>query len=268
MSATSTIPGSVARVPRFGARHVFERNVLSQRRQWLAVVSGFFEPLFYLLSLTVGVSRLVGPLPGPDGRPISYQAFVAPAMLAASAMNGSITDGSFNFYMKLRHAKVFHAIRATPIGPFDIALAEVASSMARGGAYSLAFIAVMGAMGVLDSWWAVLALPASLLVGLAFAAIAVAATTFVSQWVQLEWVMLLQLPMFLFSGTFYPLSRYPESVRPLVEISPLYHGVALLRGLTTGAVGPGLWWHVLGLLGFGVLGLVVATRRLSRILVD
>jgi lipooligosaccharide transport system permease protein len=262
MSATT------AGVPRFGARRVFERNVLSQRRQWLAVVSGFFEPLFYLLSLTVGVSALVGPLPGPDGRPISYQTFVAPAMLAASAMNGAITDGSFNFYMKLRHAKVFHAIRATPIGPLDIALAEVASSMTRGGAYSLAFLAVMGAMGLLDSWWAVLALPAALLVGLAFAAIAIAATTFVTQWVQLEWVMLLQLPIFLFSGTFYPLSRYPDAVRPLVEISPLYHGVALLRGLTTGAVGPGLWGHVVVLFGFGALGLAVAARRLSRILVD
>ena len=264
----SIVPGSVARVPRFGARHVFERNLISQRRSWLAVVSGFFEPLFYLVSLSVGMSRLVGPLPGPDGRPISYQAFVAPAMLAASAMNGAMMDGSFNFHMKLRHAKVFHAIRATPIGPMDIALAEVASSMVRGGTYAVVFIAIMGAMGLLGSWWAVLALPAALLVGLAFAATAVAVTTFVTQWVQLEWVFLFQLPMFLFSGTFYPASRYPDAVRPLLELSPLYHGVVLIRGLTTGAVGPGLWWHVLVLLGFGALGLTVAARRLARILVD
>src|SRR4051812_46812591 len=130
---------STGAVPRFGARHVFERNLISQRRARLAVRSGVFGPLFFLVAPSVGMSRLVGPLPGPDGHPISYRAFVAPAMLAASAMNGAIMDGSFNFHMKLRHAKVFHAIRATPIGPMDIALAEVASSMLRGGSYAVVF---------------------------------------------------------------------------------------------------------------------------------
>jgi lipooligosaccharide transport system permease protein len=251
-----------------GARHVIERNVLTQRRCWLAFVSGFFEPFFYLISLSVGVSRLVGDLPGPGGHPLSYQAFVAPAMVASAAMNGAVFDASYNLHHKLRTARVFEAIRATPVSARDIAIGEVASSAFRGGVYGIVFIAVMAPMGLLRSWWAALAVPVVVLVALVFAAVGAAATTFVRHWGDLEWVSVILLPLFLFSATFFPLSQYPPHVRPLVELSPLYHGVVVLRALTTGAVGPWLWWHVIVLVVLAWVGLAVASRRLERILAD
>ncbi|HEX3826914.1 MAG TPA: ABC transporter permease [Sporichthyaceae bacterium] len=262
---TATLPGRPAR---FGAWHVMERNLLNQRRCWWAYVSGFFEPLFYLLSLSVGVSHLVGQVSGPDGRGIPYQVFLAPAMLATSAMNGAVLDSTYNLYHKLRHARVFQAVRATPLGARDIALGEIASATVRGGIYAAFFVACMAALGLIRSWWAVLAVPAAWLVGLAFASLGAAATTFVRHLGDLEWVSVALLPMFLFSATFYPLARCPRAVRPLVELSPLYHGVVVTRGLTTGVVGPGLLWHV-AVLGFlALLGITVATRRLDRILCD
>lgn len=256
----------MARVPRFGARLVFQRNMISHRRAWLAVVSGFFEPLFYLLSLTVGISALVGTVAGPGGQQISYEDFVAPAMMAAAAMNGAVFDATYNLHFKLRNAKVFEAIRATPLTARDIAMGEIGSSMARGGIYSTVFVLVMVAMGLVSSPWAVLAVPMALLIGFAFASMAAALTTWVRHWGDLEWVGVALIPLFLFSATFYPVESYPDAVEPFVALSPLYHGVVVLRGLTTGEVGPGLLGHVAVLVALGLAGLWVASRRLERIL--
>ena len=247
---------------------MFERNLISHKRSWLAVVSGFFEPLFYLLSLTVGISALVGQVTGPGGHLISYEEFVAPAMLAATAMNGAVFDSSYNMHFKLRNAKVFQAIRATPLTARDIALGEIGSSMARGGVYAVVFVLVMLAMGLISSWWALLAVPAALLVGFAFSAITAAATTWVRHWGDLEWVGILLIPLFLFSATFYPVERYPDGVEPFVAISPLYHGVVVVRALTTGEVDPSLLGHVAVLLVLGLVGLWIVARRLEKLLTD
>ena len=93
-----------------------ERNLLVYRRSWLLIVSGFFEPVFYLLSLGVGIGALVGTVTGPDGQAIEYTAFVAPALLAASAMNGAVYDSTFNVFFKLKYAKTYDAMLATPLG--------------------------------------------------------------------------------------------------------------------------------------------------------
>src|SRR5215218_7298646 len=103
-----------------------ERNLLVYRRIWLLIVSGFFEPVFYLFSIGIGIGALVGTVAGPDGRAIDYTAFVAPALLAASAMNGAVYDATFNIFFKLKYAKTYDAVLATPVGPGDIALGEIA----------------------------------------------------------------------------------------------------------------------------------------------
>ena len=136
----------------------------------------------------------------------------------------------------------------------------------RGGLYSAMFLAVMLAMGLIRSWWGLLALPAAVLVGFAFAAAGMAATTYMRSWQDFELVSLATLPMFLFSATFYPLSSYPPALQWVVEATPLYHGVALLRGLVTGAVTAGLAVHVAYLLAMGLVGVAVASRRLERLL--
>jgi lipooligosaccharide transport system permease protein len=254
-------------LPRLGrARHLVERNYLLFRRDWIILVSGFFEPLFYLLSIGVGIAQLVGDLPGPDGRPIPYTVFIAPAMLASSAMNGAVLETTFNVFFKLRYAKVYDAVLATPVSPRDIAVGDVTWALFRCAIYSAMFLLVMLAMGLVPSWWAALALPGAALVGFAFAATGMAATTYLRSWQDFDLITLATLPMFLFSATFYPLSSYPAALQWVVQGTPLYHGVALLRGLVTGALAPGLLVHVGYLLVMGLVGLTIASHRLGRLL--
>jgi lipooligosaccharide transport system permease protein len=252
----------------FGGRRaglLIERNLLVYRRGWLVIVSGFFEPLFYLLSIGLGIGALVGGVV-VDGREVAYTAFVAPALLASSAMNGAIYDSTFNVFFKLKEAKTYDAILATPVGVGDVALGEIAWALIRGGIYAAAFLVVMVALGMALSPWAVLAFPAALLVGFAFGAVGMAATSFMRTWQDFDLVQLVILPLFLFSATFYPITTYPEPIRILVQLTPLYHGVDLIRGLTTGALGPGLLVHVAYLVAMGLLGLAVTSRRLGKLL--
>jgi len=245
---------------------LIERNLLVYRRGWLMIVSGFFEPLFYLLSIGLGIGALVGAIPLGDGRTVPYTAFVAPALLATSAMNGAIYDSTFNVYFKLKYAKTYDAILATPVGVGDVAAGEIGWALIRGALYAGTFLLVMLAMGLVSSPWAILAFPASLLIGFAFGAAGMAATSFMRTWQDFDLVQLVILPLFLFSGTFYPLTTYPEPVRLLVELTPLYHGVDLVRGLTTGALGPGMLVHVAYLMVMGLVGLAITSRRLERLL--
>lgn len=273
MTAPSTVPpvpllarllpaGSYA--GRAGA--VVARSATASRRTWVAFVSGFFEPVFYLVAMGQGLGALVGALPGPDGRPLSYAAYIAPGLLAASAMNGAIFDATFGFFFKLKYNKLYDAILATPLGPVDIALGEITWSLVRGGVYSLGFLAVMGGFGLLVSPWALLALPAALVVACAFAAVGIAATTFMRSWQDFDLVTLAIMPMFLFATTFYPLSVYPRWLQLVVEVMPLFHAVELMRGLTTGVVGWGLLGHLSYFLVMIAGGLFVAARRLDVLL--
>jgi lipooligosaccharide transport system permease protein len=248
-----------------GSSRLIERHARAYSHSWLVLLSGIFEPLFYLLSIGVGIGGLVGQVTGPAGR-IGFTSFVAPALLATSAMNGAVMDSTFNVYFRLRYAKLYDAALATPMRAGDIALGEIGWALIRGGLYAVSFLVVMLAMGLVHSPWAVLALPAALLIGFAFAGAGMAATTFMSSWQHFEFVTLATLPMFLFSTTFYPLGVYPRAIQIVVECTPLFQGVTLMRGLTLGAVGPGLLWHVLYLAVMGVAGLALAGRRISGLL--
>ena len=249
-----------------GSLHVVERHARVYRHLWLMLASGVAEPLFYLLSIGVGIGHLVGTVAGPDGQPVAYAAFVAPALLATSSMNGAIYDSTFNVFFLLKYAKVYEATLATPMRPQDVALGQVIWALLRGALYASAFTLVMLVMGLLKSPWAVLALPAAVLTAFAFAAVGMAATTFMRSWQDFEYVMLVSVPLFLFSTTFFPLSVYPGGVAVLVEITPLYQAVTLMRALTLGAVGPDLLWHVAYLAVMGVVGLYIAGRRVGRLL--
>jgi lipooligosaccharide transport system permease protein len=248
-----------------GSVHLIERHARVYRHSWLVLASGFFEPLFYLLSIGVGLGGLVGRVSGPSGQ-VTFTSFVAPALLATSSMNGAVFDSTFNVFFRLKYAKFYDAALATPMRSGDIALGEIGWALIRGGLYAAAFMIVMLAMGLLHSAWGVAALPGALLIGFAFAGAGMAATTFMRSWQHFEFVTLATLPMFLFSTTFYPLGVYPRALQILVECTPLYQGIALLRGLTLGPVAPSLLWPVLYLALMGLAGLQVAGRRISRLL--
>jgi lipooligosaccharide transport system permease protein len=239
------------------------RNLRAARRYWIIVVSGFFEPLFYLLGLGIGVGTLVGDF-AYAGRTISYVEFVAPALLAASAMNGAIYETTGNVFFKLNYAKTYDAVLATPLGVRDVAVGETIFALMRGTLYAVAFVVVMLALGLLESVWAILAVPAALLIGAAFAALGLSAVTLMRSWADFAFIELLTLPMFLFSATFVPLEDYPATMQWIVPLTPLYHGVDLLRALTLGHVGWTSLIHVAYLLGVLALGVWFTARRLER----
>jgi lipooligosaccharide transport system permease protein len=248
-----------------GPWRLVHRNYLAYRRNWVFFLTGFLEPVLYLFSIGVGVGELVEAFE-VNGRTIAYASFVAPGMLAASAMNGAIIDSTYNIFFKLKYEKLYDSILATPMSTVDVARGEITWALLRGGVYSGGFLLVMATMGLVESWWALLALPATLLIGFAFAGAGMALTTFMKSWQDFEYVQLAILPMFLFSATFFPVDAFPEALRLVIELTPLYRGVVLCRELTTGALSWGSAVSVAYLLAMGVLGLLVARRRLDTLL--
>lgn len=244
--------------------HVIERNVMAYRHQWMILLSGFFEPVLYLLGIGFGIGSLVRNVPIGGGHAISYAMFVAPALMASSAMNGAIYESTFNLFWKLRYGGTLQAVITTPVGVESATFGEVVWAVARGSIYSLGFLVLMAVLGLVASPWALLAFPAAILIGFAFAAVGAAATTFVRGWEDFDLVNLALQPMFLFSATFFPIDVYPPALRFVIELTPLYHGVDLVRGLTTGAIGANLIVDALYLLGLAAVGVGIASTRLRR----
>ncbi len=250
-----------------GARRMLERSWLIYQRYWVLFLSGFAEPLIFLLAADVGLDPLVGEIEGPGGRLLSYPEFVGPGLLASAAMTGALIDVTYSLFFKLKYAKIYDAILATPLDIDDAVLGEVMWSQIRGAVYSGGFLGVLVGFGIVSSWWALLVLPAALLLGFAFAATGAAATTFVRNWGDLDYVQLALLPMFLFSTGFFPLDVYPGWARPLVQLTPLYHGVDLIRSLSVGHVDPSMIVHVGYLVALGATGFAVVRRRFTALLV-
>jgi lipooligosaccharide transport system permease protein len=265
MALVSAAAARAAAAPHTSGREIVARNFLVYRRDWLVFLTGFLEPVLYLFSIGVGVGQLVDGF-AFNGRTVPYAAFVAPAMLASSAMNGAVLDATFGIFFKLRYDKVYEGILATPMRTLDIARGELAWCLMRSAVYSLGFLLVMVAMGLVDSWWAVLAWPATWLIGLAFAGAGMALTTYMKSWQDFEYIGLAIVPMFLFSATFFPITTFPGWLRWVVELTPLYRGVTLVRELTTGALTLGSLASVVYLVLMGLAGLAVATRRFDRLL--
>ncbi len=261
MTATHSNPLS----PWQATRLLVERNYIVYRQAWKLFLTGFLEPVFYLLSIGIGVGQLIETFEF-NGQPIPYAEFVAPGMLAASAFNGALLDSTFNVFFKLRYEKLYDQMLATPLQTVDIARGEILWGQLRGGSYSAAFLLVMCALGYVHTWWAVLALPAALLIGFAFSAVCMALTTWMTSWQDFDKITLVQLPMFLFSATFFPITAFDGWLRVVVECTPLYRGVVLCRELTTGTVTVDSAISVVYLLVMGAIGVVVVRKRLDTLL--
>jgi len=248
------------------ALRVVERNVRSYLRLWPAFVSGFAEPVFYLLSIGIGVGALVGDVAGPGGRAIPYEQFVAPAMMATSAMNGALFDATYNFFFKFKYAHTYDGMLATPLGVHDVVRGELIWCLLRGAIYAVSFLVTMWILGLVPSAWGLLAVPAAILIGFAFAGAGLAFTTFLRSFTDFDWIQIAVMPLMLFSATFFPIERYPDAIAALVRLSPLYQGVAIQRALVLGEPSPVLLVHAAYLLAIGWFGLRLAGRRLGRML--
>jgi lipooligosaccharide transport system permease protein len=250
------------------SRRLVQRNLLVYKRGWMVIFSGFFEPLFYLLGIGYGLGTLVGGVELSNGRTISYAAFVAPALLATASMNGAIAESIFNVFFKLNFSKTYDAILATPLGIREIAVGEMLWSLFRGTLYVIAFVLVMIGMGLVLSPLLFLVIPASILIGASFSAACLAASAYLRTVQDFDLPMgLVIMPMFLFSGTFFPISLYPQPIQLAMELTPLFHAVELLRGLATGVLGWHQLWDLGYLVAFGAISMWIALNRLEQRLI-
>jgi lipooligosaccharide transport system permease protein len=237
--------------------------VVNRSGAWTVLVTGFFEPLFYLLSIRVGFGGLIGDVEY-GGEMIPYADFVAPALFAASAMNGSIYEAT-NIFFRLKYDHVYESVLATPLTSGDVALGEMLYATIRGSLYSVAFLLTMWLLGMTGSAWAIAMLAVGALISFSFSAIATAGVTYMRTYADFEYVPSIMLPLFLFSGTFYPVSSYGDWAW-LAQLSPLYHGVVVVRGLN---LGEWSWTYVphLGVLVvMALVGVALTSRRIDALL--
>jgi lipooligosaccharide transport system permease protein len=260
----SEIPFGPRIRPKVGGLLIVERNAMVYRRTWMILFSGFFEPLFYLVFFVYPLGDFIGDFVFND-RTLEYAAFVGPALLAASAMNGAFYDAT-NVFWKLRYGKVYDAMLSTPVSPVDVAVGETMWAVVRALLYSVAFFNILLVLGLVESWWGILILPACFVIGFGFAGAGIAAVTWMRNWQDFDLIQLVMLPMFLFSATFYPLSVFPEVIEWIVRALPLYHGIQLVRTLSMGTVSAYQLLDVLYLLTMGVVGMYVASRRIDGLL--
>ena len=258
---------------RIGAKHyagrshvILERSLVALKSSnWFPVVSGFLEPLLYLFSFGYGVGTLIGDIQVSNGQVVSYAMFIAPGLLATSAMNGAIYDSTWNVYFKLHEGKIYHGMLATSLGPLDVALGEILTALLRGFAYAVGFMAVATPMGLIPSWWGVLAIPAAVLIAFGFASIGMAITSYFKSYQQMGLINISLLPIFLFSGSFYPLSVFPEWAQIIIKTLPLWHAIEMIRNLSLGIINISLLGHIAYFLVMVVVGLFFTTKRLNAL---
>jgi lipooligosaccharide transport system permease protein len=263
-------PGEVTGLSGIG--RVFESRLVGYRRTFRSsIFNSFLSPLLFLTAMGIGLGTYVDRAgTGPLGD-VSYLAFLAPGLLAATAMQTAAFEATFPIIGGLVWNRVFHAMYATPIRPVDIALGNLAWIAFRTLLVSAVFLLVIVLFGAAASPLIVLAVPVAVLTGMAFAGpIAAFAAT---QRTMEKFNAIFRFgitPLFLFSGTFFPVESLPLFLQPVAWVTPLYHGVALSRGLSLGTAldNPLLTvLHVAVLAAFAIAGAWWATKTVERKLV-
>ena len=248
------------------SRVLLERSLIAFRNSaWLAVLSGFFEPVLYLLSFGYGLGHLIGKIPLQNGHTVSYAMYIAPGLLATSAMNGAIYDSTWNVFFKLKFDRIYQGMLQTSLGSLDVALGEIGWALLRGLAYAIGFMCVVVPAGLIPSWWGIMAIPAAVLIAFGFASIGMAITSFFTTFQQMDLVNIAMLPMFLLSGSFYPLTVYPGYLQGILKALPLWQAIAMVRDFTLGMVSPRILWHVLYFAVMVAIGVTLTTKRLTKL---
>jgi lipooligosaccharide transport system permease protein len=245
---------------------VAEANIRVYRQTWRgSVISSFAVPIFTLLAMGGGLGRLVDAGSGTGTG--SYLGFVAPALLAATAMMTAVGESTYPVMAGIKWTKQYHAALATPIAPPDLVTGLVSFLGLRVLFNLLVYALLMVAMNAMELGPALAAMLPATVTGLAFAAPVIAwAATLEDDRALASFFRFVVMPLFLFSGTFYPVSQLPTWVQPIVWLSPLWHGIELSRGAAGIEGTPQFaWWiHLAFLLALFVVGLVTAMRNFTR----
>jgi lipooligosaccharide transport system permease protein len=237
------------------------------RRTWRSSIwSSVFGPIFYLGAMGYGLGSLVDRHGTASLGGVPYPVFVAPAVLAVQAMNSGLTNAMFPVFGAIHWNKIYIAARATMLRPADIYRGHLLFITARIAMNSACFVVVMAAFGLVKSWWGVLLLPASVLLGFAFAAPSAAWAVTLRTMTPMNYVFRFgSVPLMLFSGTFFPVSQLPGWLRPIAYATPLWHGAALCRSLSLGTVTAGsAAIHVGYLAAMAAVGLWAGNRSFYR----
>lgn len=268
MSAeTLAAPARILRKPDVRIRsawRVWQRNASIYRRTYkLNILPNFFEPLFFLLAMGLGLGAYL------TIRGVPYMDFIAPGLVATAAMYGTSFEVTFNCFVKMKYGRIYDAAMATPLSPEDVALGELLWGTTRSLIYGVVFLAIASAFGVVHSWLALLSPAAIALIGLMFSVIGLAFTAVIPviDYFTYYWTLFMT-PMFLFSGIFFPLDRLPQWVEWLAWFMPLHHAVNLMRALVlTGdlrAAALAALWIVALTAAVFILPLNLLRRRLVR----
>lgn len=244
-----------------GAVAVWRRNVLVWRKlMGASLLFNFGEPLLYLVGLGYGLGLFIGEMGG-----LPYRTFLATGLLASSSMTTSSMEGLYSVYTRMVPQQTYEGMLATPLEVDDIVAGELFWCATKGLISSTAILVVAAILGAIDSWGALLCLPAFILVGLCFAGPALLVAAVARSWdIFAYYVTLAITPMFIFCGVFYPTSSLPASVQSVVSYLPLTHAVALIRPLAAGLPVTDAPLHVVVLAAYAVVGFylaVVLTRR-------
>jgi lipooligosaccharide transport system permease protein len=242
----------------------------SYRRVWRgSLISGFLSPVFFLVAMGFGLGSLVDAGdPGGIGS-ADYVAFIAPGILAAQAMMTAVIESTYPVLGAVKWRRQYHAMLAAPLGVADVVLGHLAFVLMRLAITSATFFVVAWVLGAIDSGWAVLGLPVAVLCGMAYAAPVFAFSA--RQERDSGFAMLFRfaiLPMFLFSGTFFPIEQLPAALQAVAWLTPLWHAVDLCRSLALGTATAAAWLgHVAYLLLWVGVGVWAAMRSFRRRLV-
>jgi lipooligosaccharide transport system permease protein len=248
---------------------VWERNLVVYRRIWkINFITPLLEPLFYILAFGLGFSGLIGDV-HYGGISLSYTTFIAPALIATAVMWNAFFETTYGSFVRMYYQKTFDGMLATPLSLEEIILAEIVWSATKAMGATAIMITVLGALGFVQFPSGLLLIPTAFLGGLAFGAVGMFFTgiTPTIDMFNLP-IFLFVTPMFLFSGTFFPVSNLPGWAQPLALAFPLYHLTELARRLSLGAseIPPviNLTYLLLFFLAFAILGLKTMRSRLIK----
>jgi lipooligosaccharide transport system permease protein len=251
-------------------RRVLEYWTIQYRQHWRSTAfSSFLTPLLFLGAMGYLLGPMVdggerGGVPG-----VAYVAFLAPGLLAAQAMQSAVSDSTYTVLAGIKWRRFYHAMLATPLGVRDVLVGHLVFVLFRVTLTSAVFLAIAGVLGAVRSWWALLALPVAVLCGMAFATPVFAFSATQSDGTNFNVLLRFGvMPLFLFSGTFFPVEQLPVWMQPVAWATPLGHAVQLCRDLTLGTPQPGpAVLHVGYIVAWMVVGFWLATRSFQRRLV-
>lgn len=247
-------------------QRVLERHWVVARSGFIWVLlGGFFEPFFYLISTDLGFGSVVDDV-SVGSQVVPYAHFVAPALMAVSAMNGALYE-TMNVFFRINYDRSYAAMLATPVTPADVVVGDVSWSALRGLIYALVFYGIMALMGMTSSWWGLLMVPVAGLIAVAFGSVGMVVATYMRSIADFDYVPTAMLPLFLFSATFFPVDQYGRFAW-LLALSPLYHGVAVLRDLNLGELSWSMLGHLAVLVVLAGVCFVWATKRLQKALLS